>query len=49
MTLQPGTTAPVKLAVGETVIAQETTKNYAAGSVLVTVSSDISDATVTLN
>lgn len=49
MTLLPGKTAAVKLTVGETIIAQEATSHYAAGTVLVTVISDLSDATVALN
>lgn len=49
MTLLPGKTTAVKLTVGETVVAQEATPHYAAGAVLVTVTSELSDATVALN
>lgn len=49
MTLLPGKTAAVKLTVGETVVAEESTPHYAAGAVLVTVIPELSDATVALN
>jgi len=49
MTLLPGKTTAVKLTVGETVVAEESTPHYAAGAVLVTVIPELSDATVALN
>lgn len=49
MTLAPGAEAtPVKLAVGDKVVAVDTTPNYAAGTVLAVASSELSDSTVVL-
>jgi hypothetical protein len=49
MTLEPGKTVAVKLAVGDKVVATETTANYTAGTVIVTASSDLSDTTIAVN
>jgi hypothetical protein len=48
MTLEPGKLTPVKLPEGTTIIAQESTASRPAGSVIATVSSQLSDATVAL-
>jgi hypothetical protein len=46
MTLAPGVETPVKLAAGTVIVAEETTPSFAAGSVLATVSSELSHATI---
>jgi hypothetical protein len=48
MTLIPGKETPVKAAEGTTIVAEETTPEFAAGSVLATVSDGLSDATIAL-
>jgi hypothetical protein len=48
LTLEPGKPMPVKLPEGATVVAEETTPSFAAGTVLATASSSLSDATVAL-
>ena len=48
MTLQPGKTVSVKLAEGTQIVATNTTPNYAAGSVISVVSSQLSDNTLVL-
>jgi hypothetical protein len=49
MTLPPGQIVPVKLAVGAKVVVQEASTHYTQGSVVTVVSTDLSDATLTLN
>ena len=48
MTLEPGKTVSVKLAEGTQIVATNTTPNYAAGSVISVVSSQLSDNTLVL-
>jgi hypothetical protein len=48
MTLQPGTTVSVKLAEGTQIVATNATSNYAAGSVISVVSSQLADNTLVL-
>lgn len=48
MTLVPGKTVHVKLPAGTALVAEETTPDFAAGSVLATVSTDLSNATIAL-
>lgn len=48
MTLQPGVETPVKLAPGTTIVAEETTPSFTAGSVLATVSAELNNATIAL-
>lgn len=48
ITLEPGKLTPVKLAAGTTIVAQETTPHFPAGSVVATVTSDLSAATLSL-
>jgi hypothetical protein len=47
--LRPGQTIALKLAVGEKLLSAQASANYPAGSVIVTASSELSDATVVLN
>ncbi len=49
MTLSPGKVVPMKLAAGTKVIVEEAGTHYAQGSVIAVASSELSDATVTLN
>jgi hypothetical protein len=49
MTVEPGKTVAVKLAVGDKIVATETTPNYPAGTVIVVTSRDLSDTTVAVN
>ena len=46
LTLAPGKTMPVKLDVGEQIIVAEATATRPAGTVLATISSNLSDATL---
>ena len=48
LTLEPGKLTNLKLAPGTTVVAQETTPTFAAGSVVATVTPDLKDATIAL-
>jgi len=48
LTLQPGKTLPVKLAEGTQLVATNTTPSYASGSLIVVVSSMLSDNTLVL-
>ena len=48
MTLDPGKSHDVKIAVGEKVVAVNTTANYPAGTVLATANTDLSDTTIVL-
>jgi hypothetical protein len=49
MTLSPGSVTKVKLPAGTKIVTEEATAKYEVGSVLATVSSELKDATVTLN
>jgi hypothetical protein len=49
MTLAAGSVTSIKLAAGTKIVASEGSSKYEAGSVLATVSSELKDATVTLN
>jgi len=48
LTLTPGKTVHVKVAAGESIVAENTTPNYASGSVVSVVSSALSGSTVVL-
>jgi hypothetical protein len=48
MTLEPGKVTQVKLAAGTTIVAEETTPSFAAGTVVATVTSDLSHVTIAL-
>lgn len=48
LTLAPGKAVKVKLHEGATIVAEESTPSFTAGSVLATVSSGLSDATVAI-
>jgi hypothetical protein len=48
LTLEPGKPQQVKLPEGTTVVAEETTPDFAAGTVLATVSPNLTDATLAL-
>ena len=48
LTLEPGKLTNVKLAPGATIVAQETTPTFTAGTVVATVSPDLKNATVAL-
>jgi hypothetical protein len=48
LTLAPGKTVQVKVAAGASIVAENTTPNYAAGSVVSVVSSVLSGGTVVL-
>jgi hypothetical protein len=49
MTLEPGKLTPIKLAVGDKIVAEETTPNYPAGTVISVVTSDLFNNTLALN
>jgi len=49
MTLPPGKDVAVKLAIGAQIVVQEASTHYTEGTVVTTVSSALSDATVKLN
>ena len=46
LTLEPGKTTAIKLGVGEQIVVAEETGNRPAGTVLATVSNNLSDATL---
>jgi hypothetical protein len=49
MTVDPGKTVAVKLAVGEKVVAQSDSPNYHMGDVLATATKEFDNAVITLN
>ena len=49
VTIAPGKTVAVKLAVGEKVVAQTESPNYHVGDVLATAAPEFNDAVITLN
>jgi hypothetical protein len=49
LTLEPGKTVALKLAIGQKVVAAEQTQSHQAGEVLVVASDSLSDATIHLN
>lgn len=48
LTLEPGKVTPVKLNEGQTIVAQEATPDRPAGTVIATVNSSLSGATIAL-
>ena len=48
LTLEPGKLTPVKLSAGQTIVAQETSPERAAGTVIATVTSGLDGATIAL-
>ena len=49
LTLEPGKVTPLKLNEGQTIVAQETTPERQAGSIIATVTSGLSGATIALH
>jgi hypothetical protein len=49
VTLPPGQDVPLKLAVGVKIVVEQASTHFAEGTVVTVVSSDLSDATLTLN
>jgi len=49
MTLAPGKTVSVKLALGDKIVSEDSTPHYAAGAVVAVASAELSDSTVALN
>jgi hypothetical protein len=48
MTLEPGTTTPVKLPVGTKLVSEVTVPHYEEGSVIAVVSQDLGEGTIVL-
>ena len=49
VTIQPGKTIDLKVAVGDTLVAASSTPHYPTGTVIAQVSSDMADATISIH